>query len=126
VSDVDPRLARHGKVSYLEIPAIDLKRSAAFYEAVFGWNVERRDAGNVAFDDGSGELIGRWVPNRAVPSQPGILPYVYVNDVDEVLRTASSLGGETEQDPYPEGNLLVARLRDPAGNVIGIWQEHAR
>jgi uncharacterized protein len=126
VSDVDPVLAHHGKVSYLEIPAVDLEQSAAFYEAVFGWNVERRDAGNIAFSDGTGEIIGRWISGRSVSSQPGILPYIYVNDVEAVRRMASRLGGYTEQEPYAEGNLRVARLRDPAGNVIGIWQDLAR
>jgi uncharacterized protein len=125
VSDVDPHLARHGKVSYLEIPAIDLERSAAFYEAVFGWNIERRDASNFAFSDGTGEIIGRWLSGRAISRQSGILPYVYVNDVDEALQAAAGLGGETVQEPYPEGNLRVARLRDPAGNVIGIWHDQA-
>jgi len=24
--------------------------------------------------------------------------------------------------PRREGDVLVARLRDPAGNVIGVWQ----
>jgi predicted enzyme related to lactoylglutathione lyase len=24
---------------------------------------------------------------------------------------------------YPEGSLTIAAFRDPAGNVIGVWQE---
>jgi predicted enzyme related to lactoylglutathione lyase len=43
---VDTRLARHGHLSYLEIPALDIEQSAAFYEAVFGWKVERRGSGS--------------------------------------------------------------------------------
>jgi predicted enzyme related to lactoylglutathione lyase len=27
--------------------------------------------------------------------------------------------------PYPEGTLRVALFADPAGNVLGIWQETA-
>src|SRR5262245_56506996 len=63
-SGVGKRLARHGHVSYLEIPAADAENSAAFYEAVFGWAVERRENGQRSFDDGSGDLIGRWVTSR--------------------------------------------------------------
>jgi len=32
-------------------------------------------------------------------------------------------GGEVVKAPYPEGNLWVATVRDPAGNMIGLWQE---
>ena len=29
----------HGQIGYLQLPAIDIRRSAAFYQAVFGWSV---------------------------------------------------------------------------------------
>jgi predicted enzyme related to lactoylglutathione lyase len=31
-------------------------------------------------------------------------------------------GGEVVTAPYPEGDLWVATFRDPAGNVLGVWQ----
>jgi catechol 2,3-dioxygenase-like lactoylglutathione lyase family enzyme len=30
----------HGQVCYLQMPAVDATRAAAFYEAVFGWQTE--------------------------------------------------------------------------------------
>ena len=36
---VGAKLARNGGLSYLEIPAIDARHSAVFYEKVFGWNL---------------------------------------------------------------------------------------
>ena len=121
---VSPGLARHGKISYLEIPALDLEQSARFYESLFGWRIERHDAG-ISFDDGTGELIGRWVAGRLASSEPGFLPYIYVEDVDAAFARALSLGGARVETPYPEGNLRVATVLDPAGNLIGIWQEEA-
>jgi predicted enzyme related to lactoylglutathione lyase len=35
-----PTLA-NGKICYIEIPAIDVSRSIAFYEAVFRWQIRR-------------------------------------------------------------------------------------
>jgi uncharacterized protein len=64
-------LARHGHVSYLEIPAVDIERSSTFYEAVFDWEIRRGDAEHVSFDDRSGELIGRWVTDSGCPASPG-------------------------------------------------------
>ena len=67
---VDARLARHGHVSYLEIPAVDAEQSAAFYEAVFGWCIRGRDTGQTSFDDRSGGLIGRWETSRPASREP--------------------------------------------------------
>jgi predicted enzyme related to lactoylglutathione lyase len=116
-------LARHGHVSYLEIPAIDPARSARFYQAVFGWRIRDLESGRAAFDDPSGDLIGRWHTGRT-PSHDGagILPYIYVDGIDEVVRRVVEQQGEIVKPPYPEGDLWVATLRDPAANVIGIWQ----
>src|SRR5438067_371065 len=119
---VENRLARHGHVSYLEIPAVDPEQSATFYEAVFGWNVRRRDDGDRSFDDGSGDLIGRWVTGRAASREPGLLPYIYVDGIDGVVQRIAAQGGQVVEPPYPEGDVWVATFRDPAGNLMGVWQ----
>jgi predicted enzyme related to lactoylglutathione lyase len=123
---VDKGLARHGHVSYLEIPALDAERSAAFYEAVFGWNVRRRENGDRSFDDGSGDLIGHWVTGRAASRETGVVPYVYVDRIDDVVGRVVKQGGEVVKPPYPEGDLWVATFRDPAGNLMGVWQAGPR
>jgi predicted enzyme related to lactoylglutathione lyase len=120
---VDARLARHGGLSYLEIPAVDPHQSAGFYGHVLGWSLERRETGDPHFEDPTGHLIGRWVTGRAISREPGLLAYFYVNRVDEAVGRAVAHGGEVVQAPYTEGNLWVATVRDPAGNLIGLWQE---
>ena len=119
---VSEGLARHGHVSYLEIPASDPEQSAAFYEAVFGWEIRRRDDGDRSFDDRSGHLIGRWKKGRAVANEPGLVPFIYVDRIDEIVERIRRQGGTIVREPYPEGNLKVATFRDPAGNFMGIWQ----
>jgi predicted enzyme related to lactoylglutathione lyase len=51
------------------------------------------------------------------------LPYIYVDTIDETTELIQAHGGEMIEAPSPEGNLLVATFRDPAGNVLGLWQE---
>jgi len=123
---VEARLATHGRLSYLEIPATDLRRSAAFYENVLGWSVEWRSSDDPRFDNTTGHLIGRWVTGRAIAREPGLLPYIYVDRIDDAVARVGAHGGEVVRTPYPEGNLWVATVRDPAGNVIGLWQEGPR
>src|SRR5437899_1623436 len=99
---VDSRLARHGGLSYLEIPAVDARRSAAFYEKVLGWRVQERGADDFRFEDGTGYLIGRWVTGRVIAREPGLLPYVYVERIDDAVARIAAHGGEVVKAPYPE------------------------
>jgi predicted enzyme related to lactoylglutathione lyase len=124
--NVESGPARHGHVSYLEIPALDTEQSAAFYETVFGWHIRRRAAGHSSFDDRSGALIGGWVTGRVVSREPGLLPFIYVDGIDEIVEWVVTQGGEIVKPPYPEGDLWVATFRDPAGNVMGVWQAGPR
>ena len=120
---VEEPLARHGCISYLHIPAIDAQRSAAFYGQVFGWDIRGRDTDHPRFDDPRGQISGAWVTDQAVSREPGLLPYIYVDGIHDVLKQVVEQGGEIVKAPYPEGNLWVATFRDPAGNVIGLFEE---
>jgi predicted enzyme related to lactoylglutathione lyase len=112
---------RAGGISYLRIPASDPQRAVAFYQAVFGWRVDaQRD--DPSFEDGTGHVIGHFQADLAVAGEAGVRPYVYVESVDETLDRVVAEGGEVVRAPYPEGDLSVALLRDPAGNVVGVWQ----
>jgi uncharacterized protein len=124
-SGVEERLAVHGKVSYLEIPAREVDKSAAFYATVFGWKTEVRDANLGAFD-APGDLIGHFVTGRTISSEAGIAPYIYVEGVDAAVGRIKENGGEVVREPYPEGNLWVATFLDPAGNLLGVWQHGPR
>jgi len=37
--------------------------------------------------------------------------------------TSRPHGGRVVTPPYPEGTLRVALFADPAGTVLGVWQE---
>lgn len=67
-------------------------------------------------------MIGAWVTGRAPSREPGILPYIYVHDINAILERIRDAGGEIVKPVYAEGDLWVATFRDPAGNGIGVWQ----
>ena len=116
---------RPAGISYLHIPAADPQASAAFYREVFAWTVDT-DREAPSFEDGGGHVIGHFLPDLQVAGEAGIRPYVYVDSVDETLERIAAYGGEVVDEPYPEGELWVATFRDPAGNVVGIWQQGPR
>jgi predicted enzyme related to lactoylglutathione lyase/mannose-6-phosphate isomerase-like protein (cupin superfamily) len=112
---------RSAGISYLRIPAPDPHAAADFYERVFGWTV-RRDRDEPAFEDGTGHVIGHFDPAHDVAGEAGVRPYVFVESVDQTLTRAEANGAEVVTAPYPEGDLVIAVIRDPLGNVVGIWQ----
>ena len=116
----------HGRLSYVQIPATDVRRSAKFYEKVFGWRVRSGSDDHVGFEDATGDMIGAWVTALATSQEPGVLPYIYVHGIDAILEQVVANGGAVVKPPYPEGDLWVATFRDPANNVIGVWQQGSR
>lgn len=123
---VELHLARHGKLSYVEFPASDPARSAAFYQTVFAWSVESRSAERVSFQDGARDLIGAFVTGRGLAGDSGVLPYLYVDRIDAAIEAITSNGCEVVEVVRPEGDLWVAKFRDPGGNVVGVWQSGER
>jgi uncharacterized protein len=116
-----PTLA-NGKICYVEIPATDIARSAAFYKQVFGWNIRQRGDGATAFDDGVGEVSGAWVLGRP-PQSPGLVVYVMVDSVAATIESVVANGGRIVQPLGADAPEITARFADPAGNVIGLYQE---
>jgi len=113
----------NGKICYIQIPATDVAGSADFYKSVFGWNIRVRSDGHIAFDDGVNEVSGEWVLDRPPAAQPGLLVYIMVDSVAATLDSIIALGGEVVQPIGADAPEITARFRDPAGNVIGIYQE---
>src|SRR5260370_41603601 len=99
---VGASLARHGGLSYLEIPAVDARQSAVFYEKVLGWNLRQRDTDDPRFDDATGHLIGRWVIGRAISREPGLLPYIYLDRLDDAVSRVVAHGCAAVSPPSTE------------------------
>ena len=113
----------NGKICYIEMPAIDVQTSAAFYQEVFGWNIRKRGDGATAFDDTIGEVSGAWVLNRKPMKEIGLLFYIMVDDIHATIDKVISKGGTIIQPVGVDAPEITARFTDPAGNIIGLYQE---
>ena len=116
----------NGKICYIEMPAVDVRRSADFYAKVFGWTIRQRGDGTTAFDDTTGEVSGAWVLGRPPSSQPGLLFYIMVDSVAASVEAVIAHGGAIVQPIGADAPEMTARFRDPGGNVIGLYQEPSR
>ncbi|MGH3153764.1 MAG: VOC family protein [Streptosporangiaceae bacterium] len=109
------RLA-HGQVCYLQMPAADAARAAAFYQAVFGWQTE-----HPYLDFISPGLIGQWSPGRPPARDAGPVIWIHVADLDATLASVTARGGQVLEPPAPDGpTRTLATILDPEGNPVGL------
>jgi predicted enzyme related to lactoylglutathione lyase len=118
-----PPTLTNGKICYIEIPAVDIQRSADFYASVFGWQIRQRGNGSTAFDDTTGQVSGTWVLGRPASGDPGLLLYIMADSVTETINAIVAHGGQLVQPIGADAPEITARFRDPAGNVIGLYQQ---
>ncbi len=119
-----PTLA-NGKICYIEMPTAHVARSADFYKRVFGWNIRKRGDGATSFDDTTGEVSGSWVVGRPPSTKAGLLFYIMVDSVAATLKAVVANGGGIVQQIGADAPEITARFRDPAGNLIGLYQSRS-
>jgi uncharacterized protein len=112
----------HGRLAYIQIPALDVNESAAFCQEIFGWRIRGGSPAHLSFTDAGGDIIGAFITDAMISTEPGVVFYVYVHGLDATLERMVAAGSKVVMPPYLEGDVWVATLIDPAGNVIGIWQ----
>jgi predicted enzyme related to lactoylglutathione lyase len=113
---VEPRASAHGPIEYLQLPALDLKRSAAFYEKVFGWSTDH--------DSGSFEtpgMIGQLTTDIPPAATGGPVLWISADSIYHALQLVEANGGTVRGRPQLDGGeRWLAEIDDPAGNRIGI------
>ena len=115
-----------GRFCYIEMPAADIKRSSEFYNRVFGWKIRTRGDVSTAFDDTPGQISGAWREGRPPSTTVGLLIYIMVEDVAAALEEVVANGGKIIQPIGADAPEITARFADPAGNVLGLYQEPAQ
>ncbi len=114
---------RIGKICYVEIPAVDVARSAGFYQQAFGWKMRQRGDGSTSFDDTVGAVSGTFVVGRPPATEPGFAVYIMVADAAATLAAVQAAGGEIVRPVDPAADEVFAWFKDPGGNTLGIYQQ---
>ena len=114
---------RTGKICYVEIPAVDVARSAGFYQQAFGWKMRQRGDGSTSFDDTVGAVSGTFVVGRPPATEPGFAVYIMVADAAATLAAVQAAGGEIVRPVDPAAGEVFAWFKDPGGNTLGVYQQ---
>ena len=108
-------------VDWFEVLGADTDRSQRFYAEIFGWQASAAGPGYAMVDTGTSRGIKGGL---GVVAEQGSWATVYasVHDVEAVLARAVELGGAREYGPNPvDDHMQTGALRDPAGNVFGVY-----
>jgi predicted enzyme related to lactoylglutathione lyase len=106
----------HGEIGYLQLPALDIADSAAFYESVFGWSVDR-DHGSFT----AAGTIGQWTTARAPAHGNGPVVWLCVEGLTDTMARVVANGGTVRGRPQLDsGERLLVEIEDPAGNHVGM------
>lgn len=110
------RALAYGQIGYLQLPAVDIARSADFYESVFGWSADPARGGFQAPG-----MIGQWTTDRPPAGSGGPLLWIRAEDLYPTLTRVTDHGGTVLDRPHLDGARWLAEIADPAGNRIGVF-----
>lgn len=79
----------------------------------------------VAIETQDRKQRGSWVLGRPPAAQPGLLVYIMVDSVEATIDLIVANGGEIVQPIGADAPEINARFRDPAGNLIGLYDQPA-
>jgi predicted enzyme related to lactoylglutathione lyase len=112
----------NGKICYLEMPSNDIAKSASFYSHVFNWNIRTRGDGSTSFDDGVFQVSGVWTLDKT-PVDGGIIIYIMIADMDTTKKLIESNGGTIIDSGSTVAGEQIAKFKDPAGNMMGLYEQ---
>jgi uncharacterized protein len=113
------------RVVHFEVPVDDAGRARTFYETVFGWQLEgygeERYWLATTGTEGEAGIDGALIGRSELHSGPVII--IGVDSIEGILARAAQAGAEVlvERQTIPSVGYS-AYLRDPEGNVIGIFE----
>lgn len=97
-------------------PVKDIAKAKAFYTVFFGTE---------PYAD-SPYYVGYKIGNQEVgldPNGQDVIAYIESNDIEASILQVQSAGGQVESEPRNVGGgLLVAKVRDSDGNMLGFRQ----
>ena len=115
------------RIVHFEVPASQPEALVEFYKQLFGWTFQKAPFPGPEYwlaDTGAdGPGINGAIMQRQHPQQPW-MNYVNVPSIDAAIDQAKKLGAEVAvpRTPVP-GVGAYAAIKDPQGNICGLWEQ---
>ena len=106
-------------VVHFEVVGSDGARLQKFYGDLFGWQINADNPMNYGIVDNGGEGINGGI-GQAPDGSRQITWYVQVDNIDDYLAKAESIGGKTVMPRTEMDMVTFGMVADPEGNVVGL------
>ncbi len=118
-----PSAGQGEAVDWFEVLGSDAERTQRFYAELFGWTLNSDGLpGYRLVNTGAGRGIQGGL-GAGDGTQRWATIYAKVPDVEQALARAGQLGGSRIYGPQAvDDHMQTGALRDPAGNVFGVYQ----
>ncbi len=107
-------------IVHFDIPVDDVQIAKAFYAKLFDWQFNIVSDIYVSITTGTNSPTGAFVKVTELPT-PGISPYIWTKDIDDILDKVIDNGGRIYQNKSPSHSGFQAVFIDPFGNKIGLY-----
>jgi uncharacterized protein len=121
-------MSKNGEFCWNELMTNDVEQAKEFYTALFGWQAEDHDMGYgftyTMIKQGDKDLGGmmRIPSDRADQIPPHWMSYVYVDDLEQAVTKAKSLGAKIAKEPMAVADFgSMAVIQDPTGAYLALW-----
>lgn len=113
---------KHHKITYIELPAIDLTATKTFYNRVFAWEFTDWGSEYISFA-GAGVDGGFRIDDEVTPTTPGPLVVLYSSDLETTEQAIVAAGCSicVPIFAFPGGRRF--HFKDPNGNELAVWSE---
>jgi len=118
-------------IGWFDIPADNVGRAKKFYQSLLGWKIEpvanfpdesQQRQSIVTGEPQVGSMHSGGLYKRQMPG--GILVFVIVEDMDQVLARVEKLGGKIlmPRTEIKDLGLVFGVIEDTEGNKLGLWK----
>ena len=111
-------------IVHFDLPTDDVQNAKAFYARLFDWQFNIVSDIYVSITTGENSPTGAFVKVDDLPT-PGLCPYIWTNDIDDILDKVIDHGGRIYQNKTPSQSGFQAVFIDPFGNKIGLYSPPA-
>lgn len=120
--------AQSSEFCWNELMTSDVPRAKEFYKALFGWESQDHDMGDMVYtmfksgDKGIGGMM-QIPPGKENQIPPHWMSYVSVANLEQAVEKAQKLGATLVVPPKAAGEFgRLAVILDPTGAHIALWE----
>lgn len=114
---------QHGKINYLELPAVDIGAAKRFFTAVFDWSFSDFGDDYTAFSNAG--IAGGFYRSalQATPGNGSVLVVFYSAELEATEAKIESQGGTIVKPTFEFPGGRRFHFSDPNGNEYAVWSE---